>query len=114
MCVRNEFNRIRAARIFRDANIIVVGCPRSGVVDHVLENATKADRVVYLGLLRGGKIDALGITAALNVEDTRVRPDVLVITNEKAAWVSTECCLSGSRQAKEERHITLVDAHVCR
>jgi hypothetical protein len=114
MRVRNEFNRIRAARVLCDANIIVVGCPRSGVVDHVLENATKADRVVYLGLLRGGKIDALGITAALNVEDTRVRPDMLVITDEKAAWVSTECCLPGSRQAKEECHIALVDAHVCR
>ena len=114
MRVRDEFNRIRAARVLRNANIVIVGRSRSRVVDDVLKDTTEADRVVNLGLLRGGEVDALGITSALNVEDTSVGPDVLVITDEKAPWISTERCLSRSRQAKEECHITLVDAHVCR
>ena len=114
MGVRNEFDRIRAARVLRDANIIIVGRTRSRVVDDVLKDTTKADRVVDLGLLRGGEVDALGITTALNVEDAGIRPDVLVITDEKAPRVSTERCLSRSRQAKKECYITLVDADVCR
>jgi hypothetical protein len=114
MRIRDKFNRIRAARVLRNANIVIVGRSRSRVVNDVLKDATKADRVVDLGLLRGGEVDALGITTALNVEDTSVGPDVLVITDEKAPRVSTERCLARSRQAKEECHITLVDAHVCR
>ena len=112
--VRDKFNRIRAARVLRDANIVIVGRTRSRVVDDVLKDATKADRVVDLGFLRGGEVDALGITTTLNVEDTSVGPDVLIITDEKAPGVSTERCLSRSRQTKEECHITLVDANVCR
>jgi hypothetical protein len=114
MRIRDEFNRIRAAGVLRDANIVIVGRSRCRVVDDVLKDATKADRVVDLGLLRGGEVDTLGITTALNVEDTSVGPDMLVITDEKAPRVSTERCLSRSRQAEEEGYITLVDAHVCR
>ena len=114
MRVRDEFNRIRATRVLRNANIVIVGRSRSRIVDDVLKDATKADRVVDLGLLRGGEVDALGITTALNVEDTSVGPDVLVITDEKAPRVSTERCLSRSRQAKEECYITLLNAHVRR
>ena len=114
MRIRDEFNRIRATGVLRNANIIVVGRSRCWVVDDVLKDTTKADRVVNLGLLRGREVDALGITTALNVEYTSVGPDVFVITDEKAPRVSTERCLSRSRQAEEECDITLVDAHVCR
>ena len=114
MRVWDEFNRIRASRVLRNANIVIVGRSRSRVVDDVLKDATKADRVVNLGLLRGGEVDALGITTALNVEDTSVGPDVLVITDEKAPRISTERCLSRSRQTEEECHITLLNAHVRR
>ena len=112
--VRNEFNWIRAARVLRNANVVIVGRPRYGAVDDVLKDAAKADGVVYLGLLRSRKVDGLGITAALDVEDTSVGPDMLVITDEKAPRVSAERCLSRPRQTEEECHITLVDAHVCR
>ncbi len=88
MGIWDEFNRIRATRVLRDANIVIVGRSRSRAVDDVFKDATKADRVVDLGLLRGGEVDALGIATALNVEDTSVGPDVLVITNEKAPRVT--------------------------
>lgn len=114
MCVRDEFNRISAARVLRNANIVIVGRSRSRIVNDVLKDATKADRVVDLGLLRGGEVDTFGITTALNIKDTSIGPDVLVIADEKAPRISAERCLSRSRQAKEEGHITLVDAHVCR
>lgn len=96
MRVRDKFNRIRAARVLRNANIVIVGRSRSRVVDDVLKYATKADRVVNLGFLRGGEVDALGITTALNIEDTSVGPDVFVITDEKAPRVGTERCLARS------------------
>lgn len=114
MRVRDEFNRIRAARVLRDANVVIVGRPRSRVVDDVLEDAAKADRIVYLGLLRGREVDGLGIATSFDVEDTSVGPYVLIITDEKAPRVSAERCLSRSRQTEKECHITVVDAYVCR
>jgi hypothetical protein len=84
------------------------------MVDDVLEDAAKADRVVDLGLLRGGEVDAFGVTSALDVEDASVGPDVLVITDEQASRVGTERRFPRSGQAEEECDITLVDADVGR
>lgn len=84
------------------------------MVDDVLEDAAKADRVVDLGLLRGGEVDAFRVTSALDVEDTGVGPDVLVIADEQASRVGTERRFSRSRQAEEERDVTLLDADVGR
>ena len=84
------------------------------MVDDVLEDAAKADRVVDLGLLRGGEVDAFRVTSALDVEDTSVGPDVLIITDEQAPRVGTERRFSRSRQTKEECDVTLFDTDVGR
>lgn len=114
MRVRDELNRIRTARVLGDADIVIVGRTRSRVVDNILEDAAKADRVVDLGLLCGGKVDALRVTATLDVKDTRIRPNVLVITDEQTPRIGTERRLSSSRQAEEECDVTLVDADISR
>lgn len=85
--VWNEINGIRAASVFSDADVVVVGFTGSNIVRDVLENGTKTDSVEYLGLLLSREIDALGITAAFNVEHPIVRPNVFVIANQLAARV---------------------------
>ena len=114
MRVRDELDRICAARVLGDADVVIVGRTRSRVVDNILEDAAKADRVVDLGLLCGGEVDALGVTATLDVEDTSVGPDVLVITDEQTPRVGTKSRLSCSRQAEEECNVTLIDADISR
>ena len=72
MRVRNELDRVRAARVLRDAHVVIVRRPSGGVVDDIFKDAAKANGVVNLGLLRGREIDGLGITPALDVENTSV------------------------------------------
>ena len=110
----DELDGIRATCVLGDADVIVVGCTRCGMVNDILEDAAKADRVVDFRLLRGGEVDAFRVTPALDVEDTSVRPDVLVVTDEQASRISAERSLSRSGQAEEECDITLVDADVGR
>lgn len=77
--IRNKFNRIRAAGILRDADIVVVRHARNGIVHDVLEDRAESDGVEDIGLLLGGEVDALGVAPALDVEDACVGPDVLVV-----------------------------------
>ena len=94
--IRDKLDRIRASCVFRDADIVVVGSPRCGVVNNVLEDTAKADSVVDLGLFGCGEVDGLGVASTLDVENTSIRPDMLVVADEQTAWVSTEGRLSGS------------------
>ena len=113
MRIRNELDRVRAARVLRDAHVVIVRRPTVGIVDDVLKDASKADGIVNLGLLRGGEVDGLGIASALDIEYAGVRPDMLVVADEHTPWVGTEGCLSRSRQAKKESDVTLVNAYIC-
>ena len=111
--VRDELDRVRAARVLRDRHVVVVGHARRGVVHDVLEDRAEADRVEDLGLLLRGQVDALGVAAALNVEDTSVRPDVFVVTNKQAAWVRREGGLAGTGETEEESDIAVLFTDVC-
>lgn len=88
--IGDVLDRVRASCVLGDADIVVVWYPGVRVVDDVLEDRTEADGVEDLGLLLGGEVDALGVAAALDVEDTSVGPDVLVVTNEETVRVSGE------------------------
>lgn len=94
--IGDKFNRIRAAGVLRDADIVVVRNARDRVVDDVLEDRTESDCVEDVGLLLGGEVDTLGVASAFNVEDTRVGPNVFVITNQEAVRVGGEGRLSSS------------------
>ena len=80
--VRDELDRVRATSVLRDGDVLVVGFARDRVVDDILEDATEPDGVEDLRLLLAREANALGVTTALDVEDTVVRPDVLVIADE--------------------------------
>ena len=70
--VGDELDRVCATGILGDADIIVVRLASYNVIDDVLEDGTKTDGVVDLGFLFGGKVDALGVTSTLDVENTIV------------------------------------------
>ena len=70
--VGNELDGVRATSVLGDADIIVVGFTRDDVVDDVLEDGTETDGTVDLGLLLGGKVNALGVASTLDVENAVV------------------------------------------
>jgi hypothetical protein len=110
--VRDELDRVRAARVLRDRDVVVVRDARAGVVDDVLEDRAEADRVEDLRLLLRGEVDRLGVAAALDVEHARVGPDVLVVADEQPARVGRERRLARAGEAEEERDVAVVDADV--
>lgn len=65
----------------------------------VSDGQTFCDLETYL-VLR--EVDGLCVTSTLDVEDTSVGPDVLVITNQQPVGVGTECRLSGTTETKEQ------------
>ena len=57
------------------------------VKDDVFQDGAEADGVVDLGLAALLEADALGVAAALDVEDPVVAPAVLVVSNQRARRV---------------------------
>ena len=106
--VRDEVDRVCAACVLRDADVVVVRLARERVVHDVLEDGAEADRIEDLGLLLARKPDTLGVASTLDVEDTGVGPDVLVVTDEEACRVRTQSRLAGARETKEERNIAVL------
>ena len=100
-CVVDKINGVRAARVLRDADVVVVGMARCRVVDNILEDGAEADGIEDLGLLLSRKVDALRITAALNVEHARVGPNVLVVTDELTAGVRGERAARGQGRRED-------------
>jgi hypothetical protein len=106
--IGNKLDRVCAACILRDRDIVVVGLAVCYVEDDVLEDGTEADGIVDLRLLFSGEVDALGIAPALDVEDTRIRPHVLVVANQLSSWVRREGRLARTGETKEEGDIALL------
>lgn len=88
--VGDVFDRVGASSVFGDRDVVVVGDSVGRVVDDVLEDGTVLDGAVDLGLPLGGKVDGLGVTSSLDVEDTSVGPDVLVVTDQQTVGVSRQ------------------------
>jgi hypothetical protein len=88
--VGNVIYGICTSSVFGDGDVIVIGRPIHRVVDNVLENGSEANGAVDLGLLLGGEVDALGVAATFDVENTSVGPNVLVVADELAIGVSGE------------------------
>ena len=61
------------------------------------------------------EIDALGVAAALKVEDAAVGPAMLIIANQSALRVGREGGLTSARKSKEDSNIrSIILGHVCR
>lgn len=114
LCIRDVFNGVGAAGVFCDADVIVIGCTGSGIVDNIFEDGAVLDGIIDIRLLLSGEVDALGVAATLNVKDTGVGPDVLVITNEETVGVGRECGLTGPRETEEEGDVIVLLADISR
>ena len=91
------------ARVLGDARVGVVGLAGLGGDDDVLAHRAEADGAVDVGLALLGEVDALGVAAALDVEDGLVGPAVLVVADEAAGRIGRQGGLAGAGQAEEHR-----------
>ena len=106
--VLDVLDRVGAASVLGQGGIVVVDDTGDGVEDDVLEDGTEPDGVENIGLLLGGETNALGVAATLDVEDTRVAPAVLVVTDELTLGVGRQCGLASTGQTEEDSDIAVL------
>ena len=105
--IGNVLNGVRNSGVLSEGLVLVVNDTGGRVENNVLKNGTEADGVENIRLLLGREVKALGVAATLNVEDTGVGPDVLVITDEETAGVSRKGSLTGTGKTEEKSDITV-------
>ncbi len=106
--VRDEVERVRGTRVLGLGAVVEID--HAGVfVEHaVLEHRAEARACgidLRLGLLR--QLDALGIAAALEIEDAVRAPAVLVVADQRAVGIGRQRGLAGARQPEEDRGVAL-------
>lgn len=106
--VLDVLNGVGTSGVLGESDIVVVDVAGIWVEDDVFKDGTVLDGAVNIGLLLGGKTDALGVAATLDVEDTTVRPAVLVITDQLAVGVSRESGLAGTGKTEENGDISIL------
>lgn len=114
LCARDVLNRVRASRVLGDRHIVVVGDTGRGVVHDVFEDTTESDGTVDLGLLLRREVNGFGVASTFNVENTFVRPDVLVVSDELASGIGREGSLSSAGETEEQGDIAVVDTDIGR
>lgn len=105
--VGDVLDRVGTTGVLGDGDVVVIGYTVGGVVDDVLEDRTEFDGTVDLGFLLGTEVDALGVASTLNVEDTGVGPDVLVVADQQSVGVGGESGLAGTGKTEEKSDVPL-------
>ena len=100
-----------APRVLREGDVVIVNFSAPLIEGHILQHTAKANGIVNLGLLLPGEVDALGIAAALDVEDALGGPDMFVVPNQLPRRVRAESRLPCATKPKEQGHISL-RAHI--
>jgi len=108
LSVLDVLDGVCAASVLGEGSVIVVDNTGGGVEDNVLEDGTELDGVENIGLLLSGEANALGVAAALNVEDTLVAPAVLVVTDQGTLGVGRESCLAGAGETEEDSNVSVL------
>jgi hypothetical protein len=78
--VRNELDRIRASRILRNRNIVIIRDSRARMINDVFEDRAESNGPVDLGFFFSREVDAFCITSSFDVEYSGIGPDVLVVS----------------------------------
>lgn len=108
----DEFDWVRAAGVFGDRFVIVIGGVIFVEID-VFEHRSEPDCVEDLWFFFFGEVDTFSVASTFKVEDSGVGPTVLIVADEVAIWVGGDGCFSGSGEPKEEGGIAGF-ANVCR
>jgi hypothetical protein len=106
--VLDVLDGVCATSVLGKGGVIVVDNSGGGVEDDVLEDGAELDGVENIGLLLSGEANALGVAAALNVEDTSVTPAVLVVTDQGTLGVGREGCLASAGETEEDGHVSVL------
>ena len=87
--ILDEFYRIRAAGVLRNADVRIVY--QMVLIEHdVLEHRAKTERLEDVRLILGRQIDGLGVAAALDVEDAFLAPAMFIVANEIAFGIGRQ------------------------
>ena len=109
--VGNVLDGVAHAGVLREGDVVVVGVAVL-VEDDVLAQGAELDGAEDLGLALLGEAVALGIAAALDVEDALAHgPAVLVVTDEQALGVGGQGGLAGAGQAEEDGGVVRGGVH---
>jgi hypothetical protein len=106
--VLDVLDGVCATSVLGEGGVIVVDDSGGGIENDVLEDGAELDGVENIGLLLGGEADALGVAAALNIEDALVAPAVLVVTDQGTLGVGRESSLAGAGEAEEDGDISVL------
>ena len=107
-CIRDEVDRVGTAAIFGEAVVIQVDGAGFLVHHDIFQHRAEplgGGEDFRFGL--GRQVDHLGIAAALEIEDRRVRPAMFVVTDQRAAGVRRQRGLAGATEAEEHRRIAV-------
>mmetsp|Transcript_57142 Transcript_57142/g.156921 ORF Transcript_57142/g.156921 Transcript_57142/m.156921 type:complete len:534 (-) Transcript_57142:86-1687(-) len=105
--VGDVLERVGAASVLGDRDVVKVNGAALVIEHDVLDHGAKADGTEDVRLVLLGEGDALGVAAALDVEDSSLGPHVLVIADELAPRVGRERCLTGAAEAEEDGHVAV-------
>ena len=106
--VLDVLDGVGAASVLGQGVVIVVDNTGDRVENNVLEDGTELDGVENIGLLLCGETNGLSVATTLDVEDTCVRPAVLVVTDERTLGVSRQGGLAGTGQTEEDGNIAVL------
>src|SRR5258708_10485898 len=108
-----ELQWISSTRVFRDRIIVIVGGFAFFVENHVFKDRTRPNCIPDLWLALLGEVNALRVAAPFEIENPRVAPTVLVISDQVAIGVCRQSGLAGARKAKKQSGLA-IDAAIGR
>ena len=79
--IGNVFNRIGGPGVLGERGAIEIDSARNFVVGDVFQDGAEANRIVNFRFALPRQMDALGVTAPFNIENTIVAPAMLVVTD---------------------------------
>ena len=106
--VLNVLDGVGATGVLGEGRVVVVDDTADGVEDDVLQDGSEPDGVENIRLLLGRETNALGVAATLDVEDTTVRPAVLVVTDQGTLGIGRQSRLTRTRETEEDGDIAIL------
>src|SRR6266852_4610070 len=100
-----EVQWIRGTRVFGDRIVGIVGDFALFVENHVLKHRTTPNGIPDLWLALLGEVNALRVAASFEIENPRVAPTVLVISDQVAIGVCGQSGLASARKAKKQSRL---------
>lgn len=103
--VLNEFERIWSSGVLSNWDIIVVNFFSMLIKNDVLKDCSESDSVVDFRLFFFAEVDAFGVAASFDVEDSVVGPDMFVVTDQISIVGSWKGGFSSSGESEEEADV---------